>query len=98
MSQGISNASAKFNCLVKQLVHPHRDFTQTYLMKYLSIFMRNRVGRRDNHIDRLRAVLECMRSYKLYANASKIYLWCGRDPIFGILHWEERYSGRILQR
>ena len=41
-------------------------------MTYLSIVGRNRVGQTlDNHIDRLRAVLGCMRTNKFYANASK---------------------------
>ena len=72
MPQGLSNAPATFNRLVTQLFRPHRGYAQT---NFDDIFVRSRAmnGRSDvdNHIDHLRAVLECMRTNKLYANASK---------------------------
>ena len=71
MPQGLSNAPATFNSLVTQLFRPHKDHAQTY---FDDIFVHNRaeLGRSDveNHIGHLRAVLECMRTNKLYANAS----------------------------
>ena len=70
MPQGMSNASATFNRLVTQLFRLHRDYAQSD-----EIFVHSRAeqGRSDvdSHIDHLRAVLECMRTKKLYANASK---------------------------
>ena len=72
MPQGLSNAPATFNRLVTQLFRPHRGYAQTY---FDDIFVHSRAsnGRSDveNHIDHLRAVLGCMRTNKLYANASK---------------------------
>ena len=75
MPQGLSNAPATFNRLVTQLFRPHRGYAQTY---FDDIFVHSRAanGRSDvdNHIDHLRAVLECMRTNKLYANASSASL------------------------
>ncbi|KAE9020813.1 hypothetical protein PR002_g12438 [Phytophthora rubi] len=72
MPQGLSNAPATFNRLVTQLFRPHRAYAQTY---FDDIFVHSRAehGKSDmeNHIDHLRAVLECMRANKLYANADK---------------------------
>ena len=72
MPQGLSNAPDTFNCLVTQLFRPHRGYAQTY---FDDIFVHSRAEQErsdvDNHIDHLRAVLECMRTNKLYANASK---------------------------
>ena len=60
MPQGLSNARATFNRLVKQLFRPHRGYAQTY---FDDIFVHSRAtnGRSDvdNHIDHLRAVHEC---------------------------------------
>ena len=68
MPQGLSNDPATFNRLVKQLFRPHRGYTQTY---FDDIFAHSRAtnGRSDvdNHLDHLRAVLECMRTNKLCA-------------------------------
>ncbi|KAE9067788.1 hypothetical protein PF010_g27325 [Phytophthora fragariae] len=72
MPQGLSNVPATFNRLVPQLFRPHRAYAQTY---FDDIFVHSRAkhGKSDmeNHIDHLRAVLECMRTNKLYANADK---------------------------
>ena len=72
MPQWLSNAPATFNRLVTQLFRPHRGYAQTY---FDDIFVHSRAEHVrsdvDNHIDHLRAVLECMRTNKLYANASK---------------------------
>ena len=72
MPQGLSNALATFNRLVTQLFRPHRDYAQTY---FDDIFVHSRAeqGQSDvnNHIDHFRAVLECMRTNKLYAKSSK---------------------------
>ena len=60
------------NCLVTQLFRPHRNYAQTYSD---DIFVHScaEKGRLDvgNHIGHLRAVLECMRTSKVYASASK---------------------------
>ena len=72
MPQGLSNAPATFNRLVTQLFRPHQDYTQT---NFDDIFVHSHAeqSRSDAsiHISHLRAVLECMRTNKLYANASK---------------------------
>ena len=72
MPYELSNAPATFNRLVTQLFRPHRGYARTY---FDDIFVHSRAeqGRSavDNHIDHLRAVLGCMRTNKLYANASK---------------------------
>ena len=72
MPQGLSNALATFNRVVVQLFRPQRDYTHTY---FDDIFVHSRAeqGRSDvnNRIGHLRAVLECMRTDILYANAFK---------------------------
>ena len=72
MPQGLPNAPATFNHLGMQLFRPYRGYAQTY---FDDIFAHSRAmnGRSDveNHIEHLRAVLECMSTNKLYANASK---------------------------
>ncbi|KAG3116416.1 hypothetical protein PI125_g4664 [Phytophthora idaei] len=72
MPQGLSNAPATFNCLVPQLFRPHRAYAQTY---FDDIFVHSRAehGKSDveNHVEHLRAVLECMRTNKLYGNLDK---------------------------
>ena len=84
MPQGLSNAPATFNRLVTQLFRPHRSYAQTY---FDDIFVHSRAdqGRSDvaNHIDHLRAVLECMRTNKLYANASKCIFGAEEIPFLG---------------
>ncbi|GMF35060.1 unnamed protein product [Phytophthora fragariaefolia] len=69
MPQGLSNAPATFNRLVTQLFRPHRAYAQTYLF----VHSRSELGKTDvvNHVEHLRAVLECMRANKLYANVEK---------------------------
>ena len=72
MPQRLSNSPATFNRLVTQLFRPHRRYAQTY---FDEIFVHSRAEHGlsdiDNHIAHLRAVLECMRTNNLYANASK---------------------------
>ena len=84
MPQGLSNAPATFNRLVTQLFRPHRGYAQTY---FDDVFVHSRAdqGRSevDNHIDHLRAVLECMRTHKLYANASKCIFGAEEIPFLG---------------
>jgi hypothetical protein len=84
MPQGLSNAPATFNRLVTQLFRPHRAYAQTY---FDDSFVHSRAanGRLDveNHIDHLRAVLECMRTNKLYANASKCIFGAEEIPLLG---------------
>ena len=84
MPQGLSNAPATFNRLVTQLFRPHRGYAQTY---FDDIFVHSRAsnGRSDveNHIDHLRAVLGCMRTNKLYANASKCIFGANEIPFLG---------------
>ena len=84
MPQGLSNASATFNRLVTQLFQSHSAYAQTY---FDDIFFHSRAeqGRSDvdNHIDHLRAVLECMRTNKLYDNASKCIFVADEIPFLG---------------
>ena len=95
MPQGLSNALATFNRLVTQLFHPHRAYAQ---ICFDDIFVDRRAGQdrsdADNHIDHLRAVLECMRTNKLYANASKCIFGADRNPIFRMLYRKARGLGR----
>ncbi|GMF23279.1 unnamed protein product [Phytophthora fragariaefolia] len=78
--QGLSNAPATFNRLVTQLFRPHRAYAQSY---FDDIFLHSRaeLGKTDveNHVEHLRAVLECMRTNKLYANVEKCI--CGAEEI-----------------
>ena len=84
MPQGLSNAPATFEILVTQLFRPHRDYAHTY---FDDIFVHNRViqGRSDaeNHIGHFRALLECMRTNKLFANASKCSFGAEEIPFVG---------------
>ena len=63
--------TATFNRLVTQLFRPIAITHRRSLMTFFH--SRAEQGRSDveNHIGHLRAVLECMRTNKLYANASK---------------------------
>ena len=65
MPQGLCDAPDTFDRLVTQLFRPHRDYAKTY---FDDIFVHSRAeqGRPDveNHIGRLRAVLECIRTNK----------------------------------
>ena len=69
MPQGLSNAPATFNRLVTQLFRPHRAYAQTY---FDDIFVHSRAqhGKTDVecHLEHLRAVLDYMRTHKLYGN------------------------------
>jgi hypothetical protein len=84
MPQGLSSAPAMFNRLVTQLFRPLRAYAHSY---FDDIFVRSRAaeGRSDveNHIDHLRAVLECMRTNTLYANASKCIFGAEEIPFLG---------------
>ena len=73
---------ATFNRLVTQLFRPH------YAQKYFDdtfVHSRAEQGRSDvyNHINHLRAVLECMRTNKLYADASKCIFVADEIPFLG---------------
>ena len=84
ITQGLSNAPAAFNRLVTQLFRPHRGYAQTY---FDDIFVHSRAEhvRSDieNHTVHLRAVLECIRTNKLYANASKCIVGAKDIPFLG---------------
>ncbi|KAG6572742.1 Pol protein [Phytophthora cinnamomi] len=84
MSQGLSNAPGTFNRLVAQLFQPHRAYAQTY---FDDIFVHSRAeqGKTDveNHVEHLRAVLECMRTNKLYANSDKCIFGAEEIPFLG---------------
>ena len=82
MPQGLSNSPATFNRLVMQLFRPHRGYAKTYFF-FDHIFATNGRSDVDNHIDHLRAVLECMRTNKLYANASKCIFGAEEIPFLG---------------
>ena len=75
---------ATFNRLVTQLFRPHRDYAQTYFDDIL-IHSWDEKCRSDveNHIGHLQAVLECMRTNKLYANASKCIFGVEEIPFLG---------------
>ena len=85
MPHGLSNSRATYIHLVTQLFRPHLGYAHTY---FDDIFVHSRAmnGRSDadNHVDHLRAVLEYMHTYGLYANSSKCtfdakeipFLWC----------------------
>ena len=84
MPQGLSNAPATFNRLVTQLFRAHRAYAQTY---FDDIFVHSQAeeGKTDveAHIEHLRAVLECMRTNKLYANADKCVFGAEEIPFLG---------------
>ena len=84
MPQVLSNAPDTFTRLVKQLFRPHRAYAQTY---FDDIFVHSQAERGrsdvDNHIDYLRAVIACMRTNKLYANASKCIFGADKIPFWG---------------
>ena len=79
--QGMSNYLATFNPLVMQLFRPHRDYAQTYSDDTF-VHIRAKEGRSDvdNHIGHLQAVLECMRTNKLYAKSSKCIFGAEKIP------------------
>ena len=72
MPQGLSNAPDTFYRILTQLIRPDKGYAQTY---FDEIFVHSRAmnGRSDvdSHIDHLRAVLEFIRTNKLYTNESK---------------------------
>ncbi|KAG3238791.1 hypothetical protein PI124_g16262 [Phytophthora idaei] len=84
MPQGLSNAPATFNRLVTQLFRPHRAYAQTY---FDDIFVHSRAehGKSDvgNHVEHLRAMLECMRTNKLYGNLDKCVFGAEEIPFLG---------------
>jgi hypothetical protein len=96
--QVLANAPATFNRLVTQLFRPHRAYAQTY---FDDIFVHSRAadGRSDveNHIDHLRAVLECMRTNKLYANASKCIFGAEEIPFLGCFVESEAFEQILLR-
>ena len=98
MPQGLSNALATFNRLVTQLLRPHRAYAQTYFDD-ICVHSRAEQGRADvdNHIDHLRAMLECLRTNKLYSNASKCIFGADEIP-FWDASLEREAFGQILQR
>ncbi|KAG3049984.1 hypothetical protein PC122_g23379 [Phytophthora cactorum] len=81
---GLSNAPATFKRLVTQLFRPHRAYAQTY---FGDIFVHSRAehGKSDleNHVEHLRAVLECMRTNKLYGNLDKCVFGAEEIPFRG---------------
>ena len=95
MPQGLSNSPATFNRPVKQLFRPHRGYAQTH---FDDIFVHSRAtnGRCDvdNHIDHLRKVLECMRTNKLYTNASLVQK---RFPFWGASLGSEAFERTPLR-
>ncbi|KAG3232275.1 hypothetical protein PI124_g22636 [Phytophthora idaei] len=84
LTAGLSNAPATFNRLVTQLFRPHRAYAQTY---FDDIFVHSRAehGKSDveNHVEHLRAVLESMRTNKLYGNLDKCVFGAEQIPFLG---------------
>ncbi|GMF54802.1 unnamed protein product [Phytophthora fragariaefolia] len=94
----LSNAPATFNRLVTQLFRPHTAYAQTY---FDDIFVHSRaeLGKTDveNHVEHLRAVLECMRTNKLYANINKCIFGAEEIPFdlrkwLGLANYLHKYS------
>ena len=98
MPQGLSNALATFNRLLTQLFRLHRGNEQTH---FDDIFVHSRAtnGRSDvdDRIDHLRAVLECMRTNNLYANASKCILKQKKSPFWGASLGNEAFERTPLR-
>ena len=84
MPQGLSNAPDTFNRLVTQLFRHHRAYAQTYFDDKF-VHSRAEQGRSNvnNHIDHLRAVLECMHPNKLFDNGSKGIFGADEIPFLG---------------
>ncbi|KAG3125111.1 hypothetical protein PI124_g22339 [Phytophthora idaei] len=84
MPQGLSNAPATFNRLVTKLFRPHRAYTQAH---FDDMFVHSRAehGKSDveNHVEHLRAVLECMRTNKLYGDLDKCVFGAEEIPFLG---------------
>ncbi|OWZ18611.1 reverse transcriptase [Phytophthora megakarya] len=78
---GLSIPPATFNLLVTQLFEHRRAYAHTYFDD--SFVHRAELGRSDleNNVDHLRAVLECMRSNKLYASADT-YIFGAKEVSF----------------
>ena len=84
MSQGLLNALATFNRLVTQFFRPHRGYAQTYCNDiFVNSNAMNRRSDVDNHVDNFRALLECIPTNKLYANASKCIFGADEIPFLG---------------
>ncbi|KAG2929598.1 hypothetical protein PC117_g13963 [Phytophthora cactorum] len=83
-NMGLLNTPATFNSLVTQLFRSHRAYAQTY---FDDIFVHSRAehGKSDveNHVDHLRAVLECMHTNKLYGNLNKCVFGAEEIPFLG---------------
>ncbi|GMF54749.1 unnamed protein product [Phytophthora fragariaefolia] len=84
MHQWPSNAPATFNRLVTQLFRPHLAYAPTYFDD-ICVHSRAELGKADveNHVEHLRAVLECMRTSKLYANIDKCIFGAEDIPFLG---------------
>ncbi|GMF39395.1 unnamed protein product [Phytophthora fragariaefolia] len=84
LSTGLSNEPATINRLVTQLFRPHRAYAQMY---FDDIFVHSRaeLGKTDveNHVEQLRAVLECMPTNQLYANIDKCIFGAEEIPFVG---------------
>ena len=89
MPKGLSSVPATFNHLIAHCFQPHRGYTQTY---FDNIFVHSRADHErsdiENHIVHLRALLERMRTNKLYANASKCIF--GAAEIFFLEYFIEK--------
>ncbi|GMF53805.1 unnamed protein product [Phytophthora fragariaefolia] len=84
MPQELSNAPATFNRLATQLFRPHRAYAQAHFYDIL-VHSRAELGKPDveNHVEHLRAVLECTRTNKLYANIDKCIFGAEEIPFLG---------------
>lgn len=84
MPQGLSNAPATFNRCVSHLFRSCRDFAPTY---FDDIFIHSRCNSTtsdvDVHKEHLKAVLDIMRKYKLYANIKKCIFGAPEIPVLG---------------
>ena len=98
MPQGLSNAPATFNRLVTQLFKLHRGYAQTYFDD-IFVHIRATNGRSDvdNHIDHLREVIECMRTNKLYANASECIFGAEEIPFLRCFIGSEAFERTPLR-
>ncbi|POM81321.1 Pol protein [Phytophthora palmivora] len=98
-SQGLSNASATFNCLVTQFFRPLRTFTQAYVND-ISVHSRDEDGQTamEVHLKHLRRVCEVMRANKLYADIDKVGVRANPGKVKAIAAWPTPRSQKDLRK
>ncbi|KAG2792630.1 hypothetical protein PC112_g23785 [Phytophthora cactorum] len=84
LTAGLLNTPATFNRHVTQLFRSHRAYAQTYFDD-IFVHSRGEHGKSDveNHVEHLRAMIECMRTNKLYVNLNKCVFGAEEIPFLG---------------